>query len=272
MRERQPSPEVLTIIAALVEERSGLHYRIEDRDILADKLQSHAEDSGFESLLDYYYLLRYDDPDGVELQRLLEMLLVHETYFFRELDALQVAIDHFVVPVHASGRRPRIWSAACATGEEPLSIAILLAERGILDGCDIVATDVSDQALERARAGRYRQRSIRSDGLDLAARWLVREGEWIVTPPRLRDAIELRRVNLCDDQAIAALGTFDLVVCRNVLIYFGESTITKVVERLTDRLPIGGALLVGVTESLLRFSRRLVGDEIGGAFVYRRSR
>jgi chemotaxis protein methyltransferase CheR len=271
MRGRPPSSEVLTIIAALVEERAGLHYRIDDRELLGDKLQARADDAGFESLLDYYYLLRYDDPGGVELQRLIEALLVHETYFFRELDALEVAIDHFVVPLHAAGRRPRVWSAACATGEEPLTIAILLAERGILDGCEIVATDVSNPALERARAGRYRSRSLRMDGLALAARWLEKEGDSIIAPARLRDAIELKNVNVCDDDAVAALGTFDLIVCRNMLIYFAEATVTSVVERLTDRLPIGGALLVGVSESLLRFSRRLVGDEIRGAFVYRRS-
>jgi chemotaxis protein methyltransferase CheR len=270
MRESPLSPQVLAIIAGLVEERAGLHYRLSDQDLFADKLLARAQDAGFESLLDYYYFLRYDDRDGVELQRLVEALVVHETYFFREQQSLEVAIDHFVMPALREGHRPRIWSAACATGEEALSIAILLAERGILAECDIVASDVSTAALERAKSGRYRQRSLRQDGLALAAKWLVRDGNEIIVPKRFLDAVELRRVNLCDTAAVAAQGNFDLVVCRHVLIYFGESTVGSVVDALTDRLPIGGALLVGISESLLRFSRRLSGEEIRGAFVYRR--
>ena len=270
MRTQPPSPQVLSIIAALVEERAGLHYRLSDQDLFADKLLARAQEAGFESLLDYYYFLRYDDHEAVEVQRLVEALVVHETYFFRELHSLEVAIDHFVVPVHAAGRRPRIWSAACATGEEPLSVAILLAERGILDACDLVASDVSEQALARARRGRYRTRSVRNDGLDLAARHLVREGNEIVVPQRLIDAVELRQVNLCDRAEVAAQGDFDLVICRHVLIYFAEPTVGSVVDALADRLPIGGGLLVGISESLLRFSSRLVGEELRGAFVYRK--
>ena len=82
------------------------------------------------SLLDYYYFLRYDDDGKVELERLVEALLVHETYFFRELEPLQVLVEHFVEPLVKQGMRPRIWCAACATGEEPLTLAMLLASAG----------------------------------------------------------------------------------------------------------------------------------------------
>lgn len=269
-RDGAPSPQVLGLIAALVEERAGLHYRLPERDLFVDKLLARAEDAGFETLLDYYYALRYDDPSGEEVRRLVEALVVHETYFFRELHSLEVVVDRFVLPIVAAGGRPRIWSAACATGEEPLSIAILLADRGVLGACEIVATDISERALERAQGGRYRPRSLRSEGSTLADRWLQRTNDAILVPRPLIDAIDFRRLNLCDEEAVAAMGTFDVILCRYVLIYFAESTVAKVVATLTDRIRLGGSLVVGVSESLLRFSTRVQGEELEGAFVYRR--
>jgi chemotaxis protein methyltransferase CheR len=269
-REGTPSPQVLGLIASLVEERVGLHYRLPERDLFADKLVTRAQDAGFETLLDYYYALRYDDPTGEEVRRLVEALVVHETYLFRELHSLEVVVDRLLLPIIAAGGRPRIWSAACATGEEPLSIAILLAERGVLGSCEIVATDISERALARAMGGRYRPRSLRNEGRALAERWLQCSEEGVVVPRPLLDAIEFRQLNLCDDQAVAAMGTFDVVLCRYVLIYFAEPTVAKVVAALTDRIRVGGALVVGVSESLLRFSTRVRGEELEGAFVYRR--
>lgn len=265
------SAQALAILAALVEERVGLHYRREERELFGDKLSGRAEEAGFESLLDYYYFLRYDDPEGLEMKRLVEALLVQETYLFRELRSLEVAIDHAVVPVIRRGGRARIWSAACASGEEPFSLAVLLAERQLLDRCEIVGSDVSEAALERARRGRYRSRSLRSEGLDLAARWLRREGDEIVVPQRLIDAVELRKVNLCNPAEVAAQGAFDLIVCRYVLIYFSEPTVVAVVASLVNQLQAAGTLVVGISESLLRFSSRLVGEELSGAFLYRRA-
>ena len=101
--------------------------------------------------------------------------MVHETYFFREHDQLTWLVDKFIAPrVARGGRRPRIWSAACATGEEPLTLAMLLAERGIGDAVDIVATDISERALSRGREGIYPPRSLRhSPPPPLAARFLT---------------------------------------------------------------------------------------------------
>ena len=270
MNEPTPSPQVLALFAALVEERVGLCYRLQDRGLLAEKLLGQMQETGFDSLLDYYYFLRYDDPRGEETTRLLDALLVHETYLFRELRSLEVAVDHVVVPAVHRGERARVWSAGCATGEEAVSLAVLLAERQVLERCELLATDVSERVLEHARRGRYRGRSLRGDGVALAERWLERDGDELVVPPRLRDAISLRRVNLCNPAEVAAQGRFDLIVCRHVLIYFAEPTIAAVVASLIERLYAAGAMLVGVTESLSRFTTRLVGEELAGAFLYRR--
>lgn len=271
MVQPHPSPQVLAIFAALIEERAGLSYRLEEHGLLAEKLRVAMQEAGFDSLLDFYYALRYDDPHGQQTTRLIEALLVHETYFFRELRSLEHAVDHVVVPaIHREGRA-RVWSAACASGEEAVSLAVLLAERQLLHACEIVASDVSAPVLARARLGRHPRRSLRRDGLALAERWLARHHDEIIVPEALRAAISLRRVNLCDAAAVAAQGMFDLIVCRHVLIYFAEPTIMRVVASLTERLRPRGALLVGAAESLWRFSTGLVGEEQGGTFLYRRA-
>ena len=118
-------------------------------------MAARAPEAGFESLLDYYYFLRYDAGGAKELDALIDALVVGETYFFRELPPLEVVVGELVAPAVAAGRRPAIWCAACATGEEPLTLAMMLAERGILGEVEIVASDISARALERARAGRF---------------------------------------------------------------------------------------------------------------------
>ena len=263
------SPQLFAILAGLVEERVGLHYGPSERDVFLDKVTARATDAGFESLLDYYYRLRYDDPAGEELADLVESLLVHETYFFRELDPLIVAVEDVVGRRVAAGDRPRIWSAACSTGEEPLTLAMLLAERGWLDQVDLVATDLSRKALDRARRGLFSRRSIRDRAPPgLVARWLrEREGGFEVDR-RLIDAVTWSRLNLIDRDAIAALGRFDLVLCRNALIYFTDERSAEIARSLAGSLRPGGALLVGVSESLLRFATPLECQERRGSFLY----
>ncbi|WP_437639301.1 CheR family methyltransferase [Sorangium sp. So ce854] len=274
MTSRLPiSPQVFAIFSALIAEKIGLHYDAGDRELLGDKLSVRAVEAGFDSLLDYYYFLRYDPAGAAEIDALIDALVVNETYFFRELAQLQVAIAELVAPRAAAGARPRIWSAACASGEEPLTIAMLLAERGLLDRVELVASDVSARALARARSGVFGPRSIRSNAPppDFAARWLQVGPDRVTVSPELQRAIDWRRINLLDAAEVASLGRFDVIVCRNVLIYFHDNTARWVVTNLSGALVAGGALLVGVSESLLRLGTALACEERGGVFIYRKT-
>lgn len=271
MSELALSPQVFAILSALIEERIGLCYGPDERSLLQSKVSSRALEAGFESILDYYYYLRYDDASGSEFQALAEALVVHETYFFRELDALQVMLDRFVVPMIESEHKPRIWSAACATGEEPLSLAILLAERGLLERVELLATDVSDAALAAAQRPRRSRRALRQRpaGVDLE-RWFDVQEDHVTLLAPLQRSIQWRRLNLLDELAVAAIGRVDIVLCRNVLIYFREQTVGKVVNRLMARLVPGGVFLVGVSESLMRLGVALRCEEHQGVFIYRK--
>jgi chemotaxis protein methyltransferase CheR len=275
--EQRLSSQLFAILRLFVEERTGLHYRTEDADVFSEKLGARMREAGFESALDYYYLLRYDDPSGEELARLVDVLVVGETYFFRELDAVRGAIAHVIQPAIAERGLARVWCAACATGEEPLSFAMLLAREGILDRCRILATDVSRRSLSRAREGRYGARSLRAIRNDatlesLAGRFMALRSDTTNVSPDLLRAIEYREDNLLEPGPPGELGSFDLVMCRNVFIYFSDDTVLRVVGRLGDALRPGGRLLVGASESLLRLGTRLRCEERGGTFFYTKER
>lgn len=270
------SPPLLSILSTLVEEKLGLHFGADDAMIFEEKLLARAAEAGFDSALDYYYFIRYDAAGQAELVNLANSLVVGETYFFRELDVLRASIAHVVVPAVARWNKARIWSSACAGGEEPLSVAMLLAEAGLLDSCTLVATDISTAAIEKARSGIYRPRSLRvlqdspaNPTLQrLADRWLRADGSNIFADRTLVSRIDYRVVNLLDDASITSLGEFDLVLCRNVLIYFSDATTRKVVTSLAGRLRDRGKLAIGASESLLRFGTELVCEERAGAFLY----
>lgn len=265
------SPQLFSIFSALIEERAGIHYTIRDRDLLRDKLAVRAAEAGFDSLLDYYYFLRYDPGGDVEFAALVDTLVVGETYFFREWGQVVALVDRELVPL--AGERPiRIWSAACSTGEEPLSLAMLLNERGILDRTTIVASDISRQALARARTTVRSRRSVRAvPDPALAERWLEVGETEVRVDPALVSTIDWRRINLLDRPDVERLGTFDAILCRNVLIYFSDEVIGRVIASLLSVLRPGGVVAVGVSESLLRFGGQLVSEEKGGFFFYRRA-
>jgi len=123
-----------------------------------------------------------------------------------------------------------------------------------------------------ARTGRYRQRSLRQVPRDIdPARWLEPERGSLIAHPRLRSAIHWHKLNLVDQDAVRTMGEFDVILCRNILIYFREETVRRVVSELASRLKANGVLLVGVSESLMRFGTELKCEEHRGAFVYRKA-
>jgi chemotaxis protein methyltransferase CheR len=266
------SPPVFSILSGLVDEKVGLHYGLLDREILQEKASARAVEAGFNSLLDYYYFLRYDDEGAKELHELVENLVVNETYFFREWRSIEVLVDSYITPWCAAGRRPRIWSAACATGEEPLSLAMLLNERGLLDKVELVASDISAKVLAKAQAGKFSRRSIRQvPNQTLADNYISPTENGFAAPESLIQKIKWEQKNLLSTKDIEHLGSFDAILCRNVLIYFADKTVLNVLDNLSSRLQPDGVLVVGVSESLLRYSSGFTGEERGGAFVYRKS-
>jgi chemotaxis protein methyltransferase CheR len=259
------------LLRDLIRDRLGVWFEEDTRDLLASKLSDRIAELGLRSYLDYYYRLKYGPGAEEEWPRLTDALSVQETYFWRELDQVRTLVD-VLVPQHAAaGRGPiRIWSAACASGEEPLTIAMALSEAGWFGRAEIElwASDVSSAALEKAAGGVYRERSFRVLPAALREKYFFAvEGGWRVDPG-LQARIRFRRANLLDPDETALLESSRYIFCRNVFIYFSAATIAKVVCRFADRMPRPGYLFVGVSESLLRVGTAFELEQVGGVYVY----
>ena len=267
----------LTLLRDLISERLAIHFDDSKLDLLADKVSEAVTALGFSSFLDYYYLLRYDSDAAAHWGRLMDRLSVPETYFWRQADQLE-AFANVVAPAHF-GRDPirplRIWSAACCTGEEPLSIAIALSEAGMLEGrpVEIVASDASDAMLERARAGSYRERSFRQLPPALRDKYFCADagGAWRPDPALSRH-IAWHRANLANTDEWATFAASDVIFCRNVFIYFSDAAIRRVAGTMAERMPPHGHLFLGASESLTRFGLPLQLVEIARSFVYVKDR
>jgi chemotaxis protein methyltransferase CheR len=262
------------LLRDLIHERTGMFFDNGKGDILTDKLSPLVIERGFTSLLDYYYLLKYDDAAEDEWLSVMNALSVPETYFWREMDQVRALVETIVPRWFARpGAGPlRIWSAACATGEEPLTIAMALKEAGWLGRVpiEIRASDASTSAVEKARRGVYRERSFRNLPPGLRARYFTQEGEtktWRVDA-KLHGCVEWGVVNLMDEAQVATRAAANVIFCRNVFIYFSPQSIGKTVRTFAAHIRPPGHLFVAASESLLRISEEFELQEIGDAFVY----
>jgi chemotaxis protein methyltransferase CheR len=260
------------LIRNLINERTGMFFDNGKRDLLIDKLSPLVIERGFSSYLDYYYLLKYDSSARAEWQNVMNALSVQETYFWREFDQVRALVQTLVPQWHArnTGLPLRIWSAACATGEEPLTIAMALNEAGWFERApiEILASDASSKAIARAEAGVYRERAFRNLAPHLRQRYFEPAGsDWRVKH-ELHSRINWRLANLIDEKEVSPLASADFIFCRNVFIYFSESAIGRVVRFFARHIRPPGYLFVGAAESLLRLTTDFTLTEIDDAFVY----
>ena len=237
-------------IEALIRAHTGLsieHVRPHDR---ARLIRQAMERAGVREEERYVTQLR-GAPN--RLLDLASEMSVGETYFFRELEQLSWAIDVWL-PKHLvaqkSGHELSIWSAGCASGEEAYTLAMLLGERGLLERAAIVGSDISEPALARARAGRYSAWSLRATPELARQRFFTRRGAEYQLDPSLMSRVRFERQNLSEEEApLPGSGRlFDLVLCRNVLIYLTRDAQLAVSRRLAHSLVPGGVMIAGASD------------------------
>lgn len=263
------------LLRDLIVQRTGVLFDESKRSLLADKLSALVIENGFTSFLDYYYLLRYDPAADAHWAQVLDRLAVPETYFWRQPEQF-ISLAEIVAPTHAAahpGLPLRIWSAACCTGEEPVSIAIALAEAGFLDRnrVQIRATDASALMIQRARTAAYGERSFRQLAPAMRDRWFEPHGDRWRPVERIRNAIQYDVANLARPAEIAPLAQADVIFCRNVFIYFSDNAIRSAVRTFADNIAADGYLYLGAAESLTRLGVDFELAEVGGAFAYVRT-
>lgn len=256
---------------------AGLVFDVSRRSAISAILQERLDRTGHPSVDSY--LAHVESSLGLaERQLLLDAVTIQETHFFRNLPQIE-ALRRDVLPDllkrHRGKTRPlTIWSAGCSTGEEPYTLAMLLAQLFEETGpfpVRIVGTDVSAAALDVARAGVYGGRTIQLAEPGAVQRWFEPrpDGSFEVAAP-VRDLVEFRLQNLVADEPPFVPGEVDLVVCRNVTIYFGRETTRRLVDQFHRLLEPGGYLLLGHAETLWQISDAFDLVPVGEAFVYRK--
>jgi chemotaxis protein methyltransferase CheR len=262
------------LLRDLIAAQAGIHYDSERLDLLRDRLAPLAIERGFDSLLDYYYLLKYDQDGVLEWRRVMDALSVQETYFWREADHFR-ALAGDIIPrlVERQRRTIRIWSIPCASGEEPLSIAIALSEANAFADAhiEIHASDASESALAKARQRRYGRRAFRVLPDALRDKYFTRDGdkdEWTVSPDLYARVTSWSRANIINAEERDAHVSSDVIFCRNLFIYFTPACVREVALNLFRAMPSPGYLCVGAAESLLKAGAGFDLQEIGGAYVY----
>jgi chemotaxis protein methyltransferase CheR len=209
--------------------------------------------------------------DAAERQALVDLVTVPETSWFREAGQIDVLVAGIIARVGSDRHEPVVvWSAGCAAGQEPYSVAIALAEAGFT-GHRIIATDVSDRAVDRVAAGVYNDHELRGLSPARRDRWFERcEGGWRIDP-RLRERVAVQRANLLVDKPPIGPGTCQAVLCRNVFIYLRRDRIAACLDRFHATLAPGGSLFIGGSESLYGVEHRFVVERHGNVFVHRRA-
>jgi chemotaxis protein methyltransferase CheR len=264
---------VLNGIVELLRDRTGLAVppsRRGDVEVAFCKIMMKA------GLADPVQCSRELHADQALLDELISEVMIGETHFFRTLDHF-VFIRDVVIPevrkLRGAGHGLRIWSAGCATGEEPYSLAILLEEEGLAESPPILATDISRTALATAREASYGTWSLRGDGMRLVDRYLRRANGRYELAMRFRSRVNFTYLNLANDTYSPAThtGAMDLVLCRNVLIYLEAETVSAVARRLYDSLADGGFLIIGPSDPPLAEYAPYETITTPGGSVYRKT-
>lgn len=255
--------------------RTGMFFGDSSKYLLQKRLSPRARELNFDSFQKYFYFLQYDPRSDAEFDQIFDLVTTNETYFFRE-PAQLAAFSEEIVPEILSRKavkKIRIWSAGCSSGEEPYSIAMLLQEAGLYNNAnfEIFASDLNQQVLARARRGQYRESAFRSTSPALRDKYFTREsdGSWRISDD-IRNRVSFGRLNLYDEARVSLLGYLDIVFCRNVIIYFDDSSKKVVVSSFYNRLTEGGYLLLGHSESLIALSSQFKLRHLKHDMVYQK--
>ncbi|MGF1606871.1 MAG: CheR family methyltransferase [Rhodothalassiaceae bacterium] len=253
-------PDDFEFLSQTLKTRSGLMLSSDKIYLLESRLTPLARKQGMETLDQLVQTLR-TRRDETLLRAVTEAMTTNESFFFRDT----TPFEHFekvVLPGlrirRDAEKKIRIWSAAASTGQEPYSLGMILKEQGPkLAGWtfDILGTDLSNDVLARAKAGRYSQFEVqRGLPIKLLIKYFTQQGDYWILKDEIRNMVSYRAFNLLDN--FAGLGRFDVVYCRNVLIYFDQPTKTKVLEKLHALMPPDGYLFLGAAETVLGITDR----------------
>jgi chemotaxis protein methyltransferase CheR len=265
----------LKLLTDLIEERFGLAFQGIRLEILESKLRPRLRELHLTTVRDYYQYLRFHPDRESELARLPTMVTNNETYFFRETHQFDLLVSHVIPERRASlrGRPFRVLSAGCSSGEEPYSLSIALHNAGIalagisweIDGCDL-----NVERIARAQEALYSESSLRACDADARRKYFVAEGAGFRLRDKYRANVRLFPTNLMAPNGALGWSVYDVILCRNMLIYVSEEAFSQVIGLFARSLLPGGYLLLGHSESLLDRKTAFAPAMMNGAVVYRK--
>ena len=250
-------PDEFEYLARILKERSGLIVTPDKGYLLESRLTPVAKARGLATLSDIVSKLRTNDE--ALARDVTEAMTTNESFFFRDdkpfTQFKEMVLPH-IMQARAQKKSFRIWSAACSSGQEAYSLAMILKEeQAKLAGwhIEIVGTDISVEMLDKAKAGLYSQFEVqRGLPITLLVKYFKKKDESWQIDPAIRGMVQFKEWNLLRD--LKALGQFDIVFCRNVLIYFDQPTKAKVLESISKQMPADGMLYLGGAETVLGIS------------------
>ena len=255
--------------------RTGISFEPTKRYFVDKHLVERIEITGTGNFRGYFTLLRFQ-ASGEELQQLTNLMTVNETFFLREDYQFRCLVESIlpeIVHHRANNNAIRIWCIPSSSGEEPYSIAMYLLENwsGITEwDVEIISSDIDTSILRRARAGRYSARSVQN----VPAPWLLKyfksSGDEYQLCNDIREAVEFTRVNLSEPSETLAYRNFDVIFCRNLLIYFDDTSRQSAAETFYEALIPGGFICLGHSESMSRISSLFKVRKFPEAIVYQK--
>lgn len=249
-----------SLFQSLLKQRSGLVLSIDKAYLLESRLMPVARKWHYKNLEEMAGAIRSRREERL-LKDITEAMTTNESSFFRDVKPFE-QFEKIVLPAmlaaRANTRRIRIWSAACSSGQEAYSLAMILQEqKARLAGwtIEIVGTDISIEVLEKARAGLYTQFEVqRGLPINMLVKYFQQAGDKWQLLPEIRRTVTFREFNLLD--SYSSLGKFDIIFCRNVLIYFDQPTKTSVLQNMATLMPDDGILYLGGAETVLGITDR----------------
>ena len=265
----------LKLLTDLIEERFGLTFQGIRLEILESKLRPRLRELHLTTVRDYYQYLRFHPDRETELARLPAMVTNNETYFFRETHQFDLLVSHVIPERRAAlrGRPFRVLSAGCSSGEEPYSLSIALHNAGLglagisweIDGCDL-----NLERIARAQEALYPETSLRACDADARRKYFVAEPGGFRLRDKYRANVRLFPTNLMAPNGALGWSVYDVILCRNMLIYVSEEAFGQVIGLFARSLLPGGYLLLGHSESLLDRKTAFAPAMLNGAVVYRK--
>lgn len=270
--------EEFELIRDFIHEKSGMYFAENKMYLVRNRLEKRMAELSMKSVRDYFYHVKYD-VSLKEFNRLMVLMTTNETSFFRNEPQLLCFSQEVLPNIIAEKRKAtgtktiKIWSAGCSTGEEPYTLAMLILEAlgpPAEWNIEIIANDISEDVLQRARLGEYSGITMRNVPAHMLTKYYTKNGDKYKVKPEVKALVKFSQINLNEPRKLALMSNMDAIFCRNVMIYFSDEVKKQIVRGFLNALTPGGYFWIGHSETLHGISKAFKLVYFKNALVYQK--